>query len=452
MNDGRTDPSVVSHINVLSSEWRHFYNRGMRSNAFKVKPRLYIICDAMASVGTDVWRTDITSPSGLLDPPVLESTGISFCHRASYGDGGGGAPWEETPVCAQFTTIGADNTVTTPIGWQVFGSTKDVSGLHCIVDFHFPTDADANNLDTMTLKIRSGASHFRTYRIWTRNLSSSRNKAGYVRATFTLSGYTTTGGTVNLAAIDRMDLGINHASGVDVTVNLIRILFIAPMGTADADNIYIPSFDDGLADHFSEAAYLSSYGIQGNFFVPVDNIGSAGKLTWDQLRIMQYAGHLICAHQALWPSDTDAQREKKVIRAAEKLREEGLPDGAFIFRPPGNIWPDETFYDNLSNQVLWQNARAIKSGAGSIFQLMTAGDLIGNDSYTTVFDLPLSADTQHTNNKTDKGILQTGWHQPATINGASVHDFDDWKNHIDTVGTDILAGTTDTMTLAGLMI
>ena len=59
----------------------------------------------------------------------------------------------------------------------------------------------------------------------------------------------------------------------------------------------ILTFDDGYADHYTEAFQaLAARAMTGTFYIVTNAVGKSGSLTWDQIRQMQAAGMQIESH------------------------------------------------------------------------------------------------------------------------------------------------------------
>ncbi|WP_256301975.1 polysaccharide deacetylase family protein [Haloarchaeobius salinus] len=79
------------------------------------------------------------------------------------------------------------------------------------------------------------------------------------------------------------------------------------------------TFDDGGRTAMRAAELLEEYGFRGNFFIITDRVNESGYLTWDEIKQLNAAGHLIgshtCTHANLLTSD-DVDKELRVSKQA----------------------------------------------------------------------------------------------------------------------------------------
>jgi len=106
-------------------------------------------------------------------------------------------------------------------------------------------------------------------------------------------------------------------------------------------NVVCLTFDDGNASDYSVVyPILKQYGLKATFFVVTNSIGSAGYVSWDQLKEMSLAGMSIQSHTHTHPflsQCTDAMvREEFAVSKA--MIEERLSKAVTILAAPGGDW------------------------------------------------------------------------------------------------------------------
>lgn len=148
-------------------------------------------------------------------------------------------------------------------------------------------------------------------------------------------------GDCDLSKIKRMQFKLNFHDAEDnytsanVSVTFDRLEFFTPISTAQ----YALTFDDGYADNYNIAAYLTAKGLRATYYIIPALVGTAGYLTLDQLHTMHDNGHLIANHT--WSHKhfindnlTIPQYIEEVTRACQWLYENGFGDGARILAQP----------------------------------------------------------------------------------------------------------------------
>lgn len=129
------------------------------------------------------------------------------------------------------------------------------------------------------------------------------------------------------------------ADGLVITFDLLE--FFTPISTAQ----YALTFDDGFADQYDIAAYLTAKGLRATFYITPGKIDSdPNRLTLEQLKIMHDNGHLIANHT--WSHQKFKEKTtgevlmtmpeyiREVTKAAEWLYANGFGDGARILAQP----------------------------------------------------------------------------------------------------------------------
>lgn len=104
------------------------------------------------------------------------------------------------------------------------------------------------------------------------------------------------------------------------------------------------TFDDGYADSYSVVyPLLKEYGFPWTLFVITDQVGTADRVTWDQLREMQAAGVTLGNHTRTHPEliylDSATQREE--IRSAQARLAQELGKAPEFFCYPYGLYNDD---------------------------------------------------------------------------------------------------------------
>lgn len=106
-------------------------------------------------------------------------------------------------------------------------------------------------------------------------------------------------------------------------------------------NVVCLTFDDGNASDYSVVyPILKRYGLKATFFVVTNSIGSAGYVSWDQLKEMSRSGMSVQSHTHTHPflsQCTDAQ-VKEELALSRKMLEEHLSTAVRILSIPGGDW------------------------------------------------------------------------------------------------------------------
>ena len=154
-------------------------------------------------------------------------------------------------------------------------------------------------------------------------------------------------GNCDLSKIKRIQFQLNfhdandNYTSANVSVTFDRLEFFTPISTAQ----YALTFDDGYADQYDIAAYLTAKGLRATFYIIPGKIGSdPNYLTLEQLKIMHNNGHLIANHT--WSHQKFKEKTtgeilmtipeyiREVAKAAEWLYANGFGDGARILAQP----------------------------------------------------------------------------------------------------------------------
>lgn len=444
---------------VARSDWPAFFGRGPLRR-LRTQPRGVILCDGAQGETYNSWK--VVSDATI----SLDQTNVSICSRSSLS-----APTDMTS-CLKIVPNHSTNPAIVTYDLNPGGNWG--ANPHLVVDFYFPTDDDAENTLSISVKFATwnGGSTHSTFIVWAKSSQAELNKKGYYRWSGTPAMGNTTSGVFLGTAIDYVQVSVAHVTDETPEVLLMRVMGVAPIGTAAANNIYIPTFDDINISDWRSCAYLASWGIPATLFTPTsypenavnNNTDNTGRLSWEQLRVLRWAGHCVGCHghdHGAWDTMTEAERERDVMTMQRTLRQQGFAEGAGIFRPPYDRWayqyaaPYPRGYDDTLMGYLDHLARTTKTGAnGTDYQqLLTTADTWGGVSYASIYDNPTKASAMHTANKADKAVLITAWHKALAAGGDpddSTFTWGDFVTHVNAVGADVLAGTTDAMTVAEL--
>jgi peptidoglycan/xylan/chitin deacetylase (PgdA/CDA1 family) len=105
------------------------------------------------------------------------------------------------------------------------------------------------------------------------------------------------------------------------------------------------TFDDGHETHYSTAyPLLSERGLRATFFVVTDRVGTAGYVTWDQLREMKAAGMSIQSHTASHPflSTLAVSEVRAELRDSKARLDAELGQATSTLALPGGDFPART--------------------------------------------------------------------------------------------------------------
>lgn len=207
------------------------------------------------------------------------------------------------------------------------------------------------------------------------------------------------------------------------------------------------TFDDGRSNDYNLAAYMNSKGIRGTFYIIGDLVGTADRLTVEQLTRMQEMGHLIANHgwtNFNWETDnlTDEQLRIEITRMTEWMCANGFTRGARIFAlpsgtgalPQGGRDDFYKYYDQIR----------LTDGLTKGFP----GFIQNGWFYTESFDNISQANTSLTTAKNGNTVTITGWH---SWNYPAAYSLADWKTYINNVVADQLAGNLDVVTMDELL-
>jgi peptidoglycan/xylan/chitin deacetylase (PgdA/CDA1 family) len=271
--------------------------------------------------------------------------------------------------------------------------------------------------------------------------------AGWHTVILSPSHFSTTG-SPSWSNIDIVRVRINTADTSHTpSVTIDQIEFIARPSKA----YYCFTFDDGYEDHYEMAAYLTSRGMCGTFFIIPVGIGNSGRLTLEQLHKMHDAGHTIANHGWLslgWNTEDRSLNEMvtDITKAAEWLAANGFGDGARLWAVPGGTaaWKPQGIYQLLGkylDQVRLTSPRITTTK--SIVPYRT--DLLNTGPFDSISD----ADTALNNVSSDtgdNGLVISGWH------GFDSFTQSEFQTHVDNVAAKRNSSHIDIVTVADLLI
>jgi len=221
-----------------------------------------------------------------------------------------------------------------------------------------------------------------------------------------------------------------------------KIMFIPHL----AQPKYSITLDDGFDDDYKFAAYLSTKGIRGTFFIVPSKVGTSGYLTLEQLHKIHSTGHLIAnhswSHKSLKTDNlTYDEFIQEIARAIDWMCANGFAEGARIFALPGGTsnW-DESFNNIYRNRWFDQLRLSITCHDVGFFDPTI--------QWINSFDDTTTAESQ-VNKVINAGtIMVTAWH---SANEGTSFNWADWKTHIDNVAAKRDAGNLDVVTMADLL-
>lgn len=162
----------------------------------------------------------------------------------------------------------------------------------------------------------------------------------WLRVTCPKSKFTATGSPVGWHNITRLQCRFVSAAGATASISFDEISY-----TARGVPFVMFRFDDGPALQYSTLfPILRAKNIPGTLYIPSSYPGTAGYVTWAQLREMQAAGWTIGNHSASHVALTlltEAEQETELSTCAAALAAEGLNGGLYHAYPLGE-WNADT--------------------------------------------------------------------------------------------------------------
>lgn len=219
--------------------------------------------------------------------------------------------------------------------------------------------------------------------------------------------------------------------------------------TRPAKARYLLTFDDNTTDQYEMAAYMTSKGIKGTFFVITSTVGGGGKLTLAQLNRMQDAGHLIANHTHThknWGSVSTLEMVQDITNATRWLCDNGFIRGSRIFALPygSGSWKDDEKQAILGRHVdqvrltdygpLTENNKIVHNADASLIDTQDGDD-------------PPKMTTRVATAITDKATIATYFHDF----GAAPMTQANFETHIDSIAADRDAGDLDIITMVDLL-
>jgi len=271
--------------------------------------------------------------------------------------------------------------------------------------------------------------------------------AGWHTVILSPSHFSTTG-SPSWSNIDIVRVRIN-TGGTSYTpaVTVDQIEFIARPSKA----YYSFTFDDNYDEHYEMAAYLTSKGMCGTFYVIPTSIGNSGRLTLEQLHRMHDAGHIIANHgynSLGWKTEDKSLNEMvtDITKAAEWLAANGFGDGARLWALPDGTaaWKPQGIYQLLGtyvDQIRLTSPRitTTKSIAPYRTDLLNTGPFDSTEDANTAL-INVSSDTG------DNGLAISGWHSFESFTQS------DFEAHVDNVAAKRDSGHIEVVTVADLLI
>ena len=146
--------------------------------------------------------------------------------------------------------------------------------------------------------------------------------------------------TVSPDAFDAQ-LGTLHAAGV--RASSVAALLASPASAHSPEHRIALTFDDGHASNLRAAERLAQAGMSADFFVNSSTVGTAGFLSWPQLRRMHAMGMSIQSHGHThrYLDDLAPGEARAELLDSRRAIEDGLGAPCTLFAPPGGRQPDD---------------------------------------------------------------------------------------------------------------
>ena len=190
---------------------------------------------------------------------------------------------------------------------------------------------------------------FRVYKFFG---DASKHGPGWKELTFHITDAMAQSANFDTTRVRELRLSTRSydASGTPA-VTFDRLMVYRPMAGGQAASnlpIILLTFDDGSAGHYNVCAALSGRGMVGTAYVFGSGIGTTGYLTCPQLRLMQWAGHLIGNHTySHWAADFAdhpiADQIEDIRRSVAWMCDNGFSAGARFIAMPGNVLWQQQF-------------------------------------------------------------------------------------------------------------
>ncbi|MFA5382228.1 MAG: polysaccharide deacetylase family protein [Candidatus Micrarchaeia archaeon] len=239
---------------------------------------------------------------------------------------------------------------------KTFSSPVDITGSQLVIRYKLETLPTA-------ISFTFGDSAWNNYVVMRiARPTSLFSYAGWHEVSYTLTdALTATSGDLAtaLSSFQRCKIRVDGTAGT--TFILDRIMFIPSM----AKGFYSFTFDDGHKSNYRYAAYLSSKGIRGTFYVVPSLVGTTNYLSISELQEMQMAGHLIANH-------TFDHRYFSVLGdpmytalqdyawAANWLQTKGMATGSRIGAAPGGSGNWLNQYDQILDLGVLESIRLLE--------------------------------------------------------------------------------------------
>lgn len=276
-------------------------------------------------------------------------------------------------------------------------------------------------------------------------LTSTWCKPGWHTVVITPSQWATSGSPAwNTIQDVRFKITTDSINDTPSTM-LDQIEFVPRMSNA----LYLFTMDDGKAGQYEVAAYLTSKGMRGTFYIIPSLIDTSGYLTLDQLRQMHNAGHLIANHSwtaKTWSESTDLEIINVITRTSEWLANNGFGDGARIYTIPGGRthWRLEAEHWMLGRFLDSIRLTVVPHGATNKGYMWNRPDLVT----TCAFDNIINAGSNLTVAVNDHSACIVGFHDKEK---GGVYTQADLESHIDDIATERDNGNIEVVTAADLL-
>lgn len=104
------------------------------------------------------------------------------------------------------------------------------------------------------------------------------------------------------------------------------------------------TFDDGLTEHLAASKLLSNYNLHGSFYLNSGNMGSSGRITWDDAKEMANSGHEIGGHTI---THANLGNIDDIERRIEICNDRVTITNAMGFAPKSFVYPFGVQFDGV---------------------------------------------------------------------------------------------------------
>lgn len=278
---------------------------------------------------------------------------------------------DPTGTYGSYTVQGRTNSTNPLMTTSTFSPTVDLTGATLVFDFyvHPGTSGQTDYWDTyaqaIKIEIRSGGGGaYSTWNVWRGQTTSDWGHEGlFTIRLIPVSPDATSGGGVDLTAVDSIRIYFNQATGGDPDLTVDRIGYYYPSSPRGFYSLFL---DSTFVYVRRAVAYLRTKGLTCQIGISPFLVGStAAYLTWQELRDFQYLGFDIGLYTGddpytAWDAKSSTDKIGLIRRAMTLFRENGInPVGVHSLQlSGGNDWnlnDDQSFKQNYVATVMGEN-------------------------------------------------------------------------------------------------